>query len=243
MITGVDKLLTLVNEREEITLSEAARELNVPRHIVEQWTNVLEAKDLLSTSFTIKERYLMSVDFQKYKSSAFKSMVRYVKSIGSSRPPQSEDILKKKELEINKRMSILNDKIKECKRYERIKSEAILAMKKLQRMKTDMTKIRNDIEMERSKLDRDKLAFEKEVSEFKFAIGGVTQRIRDYASHTASTLQNEITLSKSMRDYHRRGRGQSSNRESRLILDIQSQDSSIDKYPDELEEIQVIKLE
>jgi len=45
--TGIDKLLDLVNEKKEITVSEAAKKLGVPEKNIESWAKVMSDENML----------------------------------------------------------------------------------------------------------------------------------------------------------------------------------------------------
>ena len=63
IITGVDKLLSLVKEREELSLTNAARELKVSKGAVLQWAETLEDSKQIVVKHTLKETFLMSKEF------------------------------------------------------------------------------------------------------------------------------------------------------------------------------------
>src|SRR5262245_53840829 len=58
IVTGPDRLLRLVNESHELTLTDAANALKVDGPVVDEWSDMLEEAGLIMTRYTLKEKYL-----------------------------------------------------------------------------------------------------------------------------------------------------------------------------------------
>ena len=150
MITGVDKLLTFVNEREEASLKEASKELKIPLSVIERWTNTLEEEGLLTTAYTFNEKYILSTDSPKFKQSLFKSLKRTVKSIYKKSKTPHLDPAKAKGREIDSKITLLNEKMKDYEDYKRIKKQTLMTIKELKELKADRKKFINKIFRERT---------------------------------------------------------------------------------------------
>lgn len=57
--TGVDRLLALIESKDRVSLSEAAKHLSVPKQVVEEWVNFLEDKELIHIQYKFTIPYLM----------------------------------------------------------------------------------------------------------------------------------------------------------------------------------------
>ncbi len=56
--TGIDKLVQLINRRSEISLEEAAKELNVDKSVLEDWVEVLEAEKLVKVNYKFSNMFI-----------------------------------------------------------------------------------------------------------------------------------------------------------------------------------------
>lgn len=50
IVTGVDKLLQLLETKKKIDLDSAARELNLGKEVVQEWTDLLESEDMITVT-------------------------------------------------------------------------------------------------------------------------------------------------------------------------------------------------
>ena len=58
IITGIDKLVQLINRRNEISLEEAAKELNIDKTVLEDWVEVLEAEKLVKVNYKFSNMFI-----------------------------------------------------------------------------------------------------------------------------------------------------------------------------------------
>ena len=58
--TGVDRLVSLVGEKKSISVNDAAKVLDVPRHLIEEWADFLEEKGIIEVQFKLTTAYLVS---------------------------------------------------------------------------------------------------------------------------------------------------------------------------------------
>lgn len=56
--TGIDKLVQLINRRNEISLDEAAKELNVDKAVLEDWVEVLESERLVKVNYKFSNMFI-----------------------------------------------------------------------------------------------------------------------------------------------------------------------------------------
>ena len=56
--TGIDKLVQLINRRSEISLDEAAKELNIDKVVIEDWIEVLEAEKLVKVNYKFSNMFI-----------------------------------------------------------------------------------------------------------------------------------------------------------------------------------------
>jgi len=132
--TGIDRLLNLINEKTEVSISRAANLLKAPKNLVDHWANTLEDAGLIISKLTWREKYLMSLDFYKHNKSFTRSFNRQLKSLYSSTKVLEDEKLKKRAQEIEKKMEILDKKLTQLKAYEAEleKNKAYLAKEKSQ---------------------------------------------------------------------------------------------------------------
>ena len=65
IITGVDRLLDLVNDKKNITINEAALELGVSKKLVEEWANFLQEGRMMSINYMMMIPSLTKYKFSK----------------------------------------------------------------------------------------------------------------------------------------------------------------------------------
>ena len=57
--TGVDKLLELVEAKERISMADAAKELSVPKVVIEEWVDFLEEKGIVNVEYKLTTPYIV----------------------------------------------------------------------------------------------------------------------------------------------------------------------------------------
>ncbi len=57
--TGVDKLISLIERKKKISISDAAKELSVPKTLLEEWINFLEEKEIISIEYKFTTPYIV----------------------------------------------------------------------------------------------------------------------------------------------------------------------------------------
>ena len=63
--TGVDKLVELVDQKKEISISDAAKILGVPVSVVEEWTDFLEEKGVIKIKYKFTVPYIVKLEVGK----------------------------------------------------------------------------------------------------------------------------------------------------------------------------------
>jgi DNA repair exonuclease SbcCD ATPase subunit len=122
IITGPDKLLDIINSKGEITIGFAAKQLDVTKDLISEWSDTLEKEGLINSHYTLRERYLISCKPEHATKDQIKSLKRHIKSVFNRNETSSrEDILKKKEKEIDFKLDSLHKKLKNLKNFEQTK--------------------------------------------------------------------------------------------------------------------------
>lgn len=194
LITGVDKLLKFINLHEETSITLAANHLNVPRDIVEHWSETLEDQGLIMTNLTIKDKYLMSLEFHKIKAGHVRTFIQNMKALGSSTAIPQEAILIKKEKEINKRLSLMDKKLKYLKDYKAVKQKADESIKELTKIQKESIVLRGKIEDERLKLKFESNEFLREQNEFYVRISLLSKKMLNYYLKKSALSDSEKEL-------------------------------------------------
>lgn len=65
--TAVDSLVELVNNRKKISLEEAANELGLPEHIVNEWAVFLEEENVLEIEYQFTTPFLIAKNIKQAK--------------------------------------------------------------------------------------------------------------------------------------------------------------------------------
>ncbi|MBR9702432.1 hypothetical protein GOV10_00205, partial [Candidatus Woesearchaeota archaeon] len=126
--TGIDRLHSLIEENNEITLTEAAAQLRVSRSIVEHWSEALEDARMIVCSFSLNEKNLMTKKHHRKKKGAIENMKRQLRLFVSSTKCPEESKLRAREREVHKQAKLIQRKIKELEKYKaaRSKVEALI---------------------------------------------------------------------------------------------------------------------
>lgn len=147
--TGVDKLISLIEERGKISVHKAARELGVSKGVVEGWAKFLEEEDLITTEYSLTEQYLVFKKLSRLdvlrKAKEFKTKkesfiskasvtLNFLAKEGEKlRKSKTEfDNLKK---ELGLELDRVKDELKDLERYDKLKTEIDL---KLNSQKSEM---------------------------------------------------------------------------------------------------------
>ncbi len=65
ILTGVDKLVALVNKKGKVSLSQAAKELGVSKQVVEEWGHFLADRQILEMKYFLTNAYLVKKELSK----------------------------------------------------------------------------------------------------------------------------------------------------------------------------------
>ena len=63
--TGVDKLIKLIEKKNKVSLNDAAKELAIPKEVLEEWVNFLEEKELITVEYKFTTPYLVKREITK----------------------------------------------------------------------------------------------------------------------------------------------------------------------------------
>jgi hypothetical protein len=214
IITGVDKLLNLVKEREEISLTDAARQLKVPKGAVLQWCETLEENNLLVTNRTLKETFLMSKDFHKYQSGFVRSFIQNAKSLSSDTKLPGDDAIRVNEQAITDRLSVIKKKSRELKRFAEIKEAAEQRLTKLAKATKDYNKLKRQLSLEKKALEKESEAFEAEKTRVAEKELKMLAALARNAEKEKEFQQKTKAVGKAMRDFDTDVRNLEKDRES-----------------------------
>jgi len=162
--TGVDRLLSLVKSRKEISLSDAAKTLNVSRDVVEHWSDVMCEQGLLKIRLSLRERYLVHPDYYKLSNGEL-SKLKEILSFKFSDLAKTTDlqgtILNEKAKEVRAEIKILESKIKELKIYENLKLDCEKRESVLKKQQLKLKSEKNKIESQFKLIERKEKNLEK----------------------------------------------------------------------------------
>lgn len=63
--TGVDKLVTIINDKKKVSVDEAAKQLGVSKVLVQEWADFLEQDGLISVEYSLSKVYLVERKLSK----------------------------------------------------------------------------------------------------------------------------------------------------------------------------------
>ena len=153
--TGVDQLVQLLRERKRISLAEAAKQLAVPRELVEEWTDFLEERGLVKLEYKFTTPYLV------YTKPTAETVRKTEKSFQNKREAfqrQVESTLRVIQqhaaglLDVKQHLDRLNAEIEEKVKHIR---EELQALERFDTLKKDLRKeLIQEYEAQRKKLDQ-----------------------------------------------------------------------------------------
>ncbi|HII29545.1 hypothetical protein COT48_04420 [Candidatus Woesearchaeota archaeon CG08_land_8_20_14_0_20_47_9] len=65
LTTGVDRLVSLIERKRRISIPDAAKELSIPRVVVEEWAAFLEEKNIISIQYRLTTPFLVKREITK----------------------------------------------------------------------------------------------------------------------------------------------------------------------------------
>ena len=63
--TGIDKLIQVVKDRKNISMTDAAKELGISIMLVEEWANFLEEKNFITIDYKLSGAFMKERDVSK----------------------------------------------------------------------------------------------------------------------------------------------------------------------------------
>ena len=174
--TAVDSLVALVNNRKKISLEEAANELGLPEHIVNEWAvfleeeNVLEIEYQFTTPFLIAKAIKQSKNDEEYSRDIeiiltdLEVMLSKLNKIEIKTNVRIKDIRDVKEL-LSKKTSLDNDVIYAQKFILEYQIKELIA--KINKLKKVAEEDYNSIKEESDSIKKRKLIFDKNLAKIK----------------------------------------------------------------------------
>jgi len=144
IVTGVDRLLALVNERAEITLTAAANHLQTDRTVVEEWSKTLEEAGLISMRQALSDRFLRSRDWD-HKDVSVRALLNPLPFFNAR--PFNEAELSERERRVNESLKLLSESMQRLEKYKTFKAEA--------------EHLRHDVSLREERLTRELRGMEK----------------------------------------------------------------------------------
>ncbi len=201
--TGVDKLVELVERKKKISIAEAAKELSVPKSVIEEWASFLEEKEIINTSYSLTNTYLVKREISKSElekkkkeiESHKEAFVRKVESALALIEKETAGLSELKEnfrnlsSEIEEHVKKVQKDLEKLERYEDLKKEIdneIVSQRA--RFEEELEKVRRDIESKRKKYG----GFLRDVDEEERRIEEEIKRSRNL-EETEEILQEKIT--------------------------------------------------
>jgi hypothetical protein len=140
--TDVDRLVLLVQEEGKISLKDAAKKLNMPSSIVEEWANFLDEEQIIDLEYKFATLFLIKKKMTSKDMDNLKSHVQDEKNILDNKSETLLIYLNKLETEVGSLRDIFNDLDKNFnKRFSNVKKE----FKVLQKAEDDKEKLNNKI--------------------------------------------------------------------------------------------------
>lgn len=184
--TGVDKLVSLVQKHEKITLDDAAKELGVGTVVIQEWADFLEEQGVISVEYSLSKVWL------KVKTLTKKEVATKVKEYDT-----------KKESFIRKVESSLSSLDKEFQgfdslkvQFDKVKNSMGIDLDKVQEELEELNKYNNL----KKKIDDD-IAYQK--AEYKKIIEGSHEQI-DFEKQRFNEILKGIEIEKSKLDIERK---------------------------------------
>lgn len=126
IITGVDKLLKLVDEQNELTLTQASNMLEIDKEVVSTWANILDDGNMIVVQDNLREKIFVSKNWHESKpfqpvSTVFNKVKHFVvkpKRFNEEALQQKYRELRAAEIKHKKRETMLETKQKELRACE-----------------------------------------------------------------------------------------------------------------------------
>jgi chromosome segregation ATPase len=149
--TGVDKLVKLVNEKKKISIEEAAKELSVPKVVVEDWASFLEVKGIIDLNYKFTTPYIVkkgvtkkdiekkAKEFKEHKE-GFSRKVGATLSVIENETAGLKDLKKSFETlasEVEEKVKFVKKDLDKLNEYENLKRKADNQIKDEQRKCND----------------------------------------------------------------------------------------------------------
>lgn len=174
--TAVDSLVELVNSRKKISLEEAANELGLPEHIVNEWAVFLEEENVLEIEYQFTTPFLIAKNIKQAKNE--EEYNRSVEIVLTDLEVMLSK-LNKVNIKTNAKMSSINDVKELLSKKTSLDNDVIYAQKftleyQIKELITKVKKLKkftendyNSIKEEFDSIKKRKLIFEKNLAKIK----------------------------------------------------------------------------
>ncbi len=186
ILTGVDKLVNLIEEKNRISMQDAAKQLAVPKVVVEEWANFLQEKGIIHVEYKFATPYLVNQGVPK------KEVTKRSKEVKSAQ----EGFLRKVE-------SMLQFIEKETAGLKKVRAEFHALSDEVEE---DVKKIRGELETledyEKMKRGVDREIIEQQTqfhSDMKSIEKDVLKNKTEYDKLVKSISKNEVEIDKEIK--------------------------------------------
>ncbi|MFH1181602.1 MAG: hypothetical protein V1702_01465 [Candidatus Woesearchaeota archaeon] len=135
--TGVDKLVQLIMQKKRISIDEAAKELSVPKVLIEEWADFLEEREVIGIDYKLAKPFLVYKEMSKQETNDLakqfegrrEGFLRRVDSVLQNLEQESDGIRRlklqfadmTKELEL--KLGHVKEELQTLEQYEQMKKE------------------------------------------------------------------------------------------------------------------------
>jgi DNA repair exonuclease SbcCD ATPase subunit len=164
--TGADKLLDLVDSKGEVTAASAAKILRISKDIINEWSDMLESKELIISEYTLWDRYLVSKDPKNTNPHQLKKFKKELQeAMSKDKGSSPEIVLRKRELEIDDKLDTLNKKIKELKHYDHKRTTVEEKISLLEKREANLKKFEESLNEKNQILVKEQASLAKQMIE------------------------------------------------------------------------------
>jgi chromosome segregation ATPase len=167
--TGVDRLVQLIMQKKRISIDEAAKELSVPKVLIEEWADFLEEREVIGIDYQLAKPYLVYKEMSKQETNEVakqfegrkEGFLRRVDSVLQSLDQESDGIrrLKSQFEEMTKDLELklghVKGELQTLEHYEALKKEVDTCIadeeKKFEQKKDNAAK---QVEMHKNAINR-----------------------------------------------------------------------------------------
>lgn len=202
--TGIDRLATLIHNHQEISLTHAAKMLNVSRPMIEHWAETLEESGEIATRQTLGDMVLTTPHMSSC-SSMKQRIFEQILSMRSSIDSQDMRAIKKEQNTLRGQLKELEAKSKELKKLSKNLSEVKSREKEVKHREAACKKREQEVKKHEKKIilaeakvsDREQVV-KQTVEKFFLQRRALAARERELQGRESAVASREHSLEKSV---------------------------------------------